>query len=106
MWASCSLQHIPTSPHLNNLRVSGAFSRLSQVSPNQSSLVLTLPIKVGSRYTISHSYLVFVWHPMVINNHRPRWSASHRPIGVKIESLQQQYTSPPSAKKRRKCIRL
>jgi hypothetical protein len=44
-------------------------------------------------------------HPMVINNNGPRWNASHRPNGVEIEFLQQQYTSPPFAKKRRKCFR-
>src|SRR5262245_2633192 len=44
-------------------------------------------------------------HPMAINSNGPRWNASHRPNGVKIEFVQQQYTSPPSAKKRRKCIR-
>ena len=44
-------------------------------------------------------------HPMAINNNGPRWNASHRPNGVKIEFVQQQYTSPPSAKKRRKCMR-
>src|SRR5262245_22579165 len=45
-------------------------------------------------------------HPTVINSNGPRWNASHRPNGVKIEFLQQQYTSPPFAKKRRKCTRL
>src|SRR5579883_1624196 len=44
-------------------------------------------------------------HPTAKNNNGPRWNASHRPNGVKIEFVQQQYTSPPSAKKRRKCIR-
>ena len=95
-----------TSTYPNNLRVSDVLSRLSQVSPNQSFLFSTLPIKVGSRYIIIHSYLVFVWHPMAINNNGSRATASHRPNGVKIEFLQQQYTSPPSTKKRRKCIRL
>jgi hypothetical protein len=42
-------------------------------------------------------------HPTNANG--PRWNASHRPNGVEIEFLQQQYTSPPSAKKRRKCSR-
>src|SRR5215468_7603025 len=88
-----------TSTYPKNLRVSDVLSRLSQVSPNQSSLLSTLVIKVGSRYRVIHSYLVFVWHPKVINNNGPRWNASHRPNGVKIEFLPQQYTSPPSAKK-------
>src|SRR4051812_36018921 len=78
-----------TSTNLNNLRVSDALSRLSQVSPNQSFLVSTLPIKVGSRYIVIHSYLVFVWHLMATNNNGPRWNASHRPKGVKIELSQQ-----------------
>jgi hypothetical protein len=90
-----------TSTYLQHLGVSDALSRLSQVTPNQSFLLSTLLIKVGSRYIVIHSYLVFVWHPLAINNDGPRATASHRPIGVKIEYFQQQYTPPPSAKKRR-----
>jgi hypothetical protein len=41
-------------------------------------------------------------HPMVTNNNGPRWNASHRPLGVKIEFLQRQYTLRHLAKKRRK----
>ena len=43
-------------------------------------------------------------HPLAINNNGPRANAGHQPIGVKIESFLQQYTLPPPAKKRRKCI--
>jgi hypothetical protein len=43
-------------------------------------------------------------HPLAINSNGLGPSASHRPRGVKIEYFQQHYTSPPPAKKRRKCI--
>ena len=42
-------------------------------------------------------------HPR--NSNGPRASASHRPIGVKNEFPQRQYTPPRPAKKRRKCSR-
>jgi hypothetical protein len=91
-----------TSTNLQYLGVSDALSRLSQVSPYQSFLVLTLLIKVGSRYILNSFVPCFVWHPMATNNNGPRGNAGHRPIGVKIELSQRQCTPPRTAKKRRK----
>ena len=42
-------------------------------------------------------------HPLAISNNGPRANASHRPIGVKSEFPQRQYTPPRAANKRRKC---
>ena len=77
-----------------HLRVSDALFRLTQVSPYQSFPVLTLLIEVGSRYIVFVLVPCFVLHPMVINNNGPGWNASHRPIGVKSEFSQRQYTPP------------
>jgi len=94
-----------TSLCLQHLRVSDALFRLTQVSPYQSFPVSTLLIEVGSRYIVFPLIPCFVLHPMATNSNGPRWSASHRPIGVKNELPQRHYTPPRPAKKRRKQTR-
>ena len=92
-----------TSLCLQHLRVSDALFRLTQVSPYQSFPGLALLIEVGSRYIVFCLIPCFVLHPMATNSNGPRVSASHRPIGVKSEFSQRQYTPPRAANKRRKC---
>lgn len=82
-----------TSLCLQHLRVSDALFRLTQVSPYQSFPGLTLLIEVGSRYIVFCLLPCFVLHPMATNSNGPRVSASHRPMGVKIEFPQRQYTT-------------
>ena len=92
-----------TSLCLQHLRVSDALFRLTQVSPYQSFPGLTALIEVGSRYIVFYLIPCFVLHPMATNSNGPRASASHRPIGVKSEFPQRQYTPTRAANKRRKC---